>query len=149
MFVIKFFIFPPKRIFVYSIIISAKSLTVIGSPRYFWIPRYVFDQKDGIDYKGHFGIISIKKEKAILAKKEKAALIVDESFMNVMSQKNEKAKRLMLLYNDSRTVVKLDQEENLNYDLYAYPFRSIHDNEVLRSLGDNVIPPQIEIRANY
>jgi hypothetical protein len=110
MFVIKFFIFPPKRIFVYSIIISAKSLTVIGSPRYFWIPRYVFDQKDGVDYKGHFGIISIKKEKAIIAKKEKAALIVDESFMNVMSQKNERAKQLIILYYDSITLIKFNEK---------------------------------------
>jgi hypothetical protein len=129
---------------------NKNKLILIGSPRYFWIPRYVFDQNDAIDYKSHFSIIRINTEKAILAKKEKAALIVDESFINVMSQKDKKAERLMMLYNNSRLLVNLyDNKENPNYDLYAYPFISIEDNKVLRSLGDNIMPPQIEIRVNY
>jgi hypothetical protein len=128
---------------------NKNKLMLIGSPRYFWIPRYIFDQKDAIDYKSQFSIIRIKTEKAILAKSEKAALIIDPSFMNVMFQKDEKAKRLMMLYNNSRLLVNLYDKENPNYDLYAYPLVSIKDNKVLRSLGDNIISPQIEIRVNY
>jgi hypothetical protein len=124
---------------------------VIGSPRYFWIPRYIFDKEDQNDYRSHGSIIKIKTQKAILAKSEKVILIVDESLLNTMSQNDQKAKRLMTLYNNSRTVVKFNDNWN-NYDLYGYPYISIVgivDNVDLKNITDTPTSEQIEIKANY
>jgi hypothetical protein len=86
-------------------------VTVIGSPSYFWIPRDVFDKEVQNDYKGQSGIIRLKTEKVIL--------IVDSSFLNIMSEKDEKAKQLMTLYNNSRTLIKFNVNKRTNFEIKA------------------------------
>ena len=100
-------------------------ITVIGSPRYFWIPRYVFD-KDYF-YKGYTSITPVETDKNIV--------LADRGFRNTLSG-NEVMQEL---YNNTSTVAQFSEKID-NYDTRKYPY-----NNMKFSYPD----PRIEVRSSY
>ena len=106
-----------------------KKVTVIGDPRYFWIPKYVF-YKDQHDYEPHYKKSSVKSEKILL--------VVDKGFIDVMSKKDKKAKAFKTIYENTNNIATFEANTN-RYDLNKYPYTSMKLNS----------EKQIEIRRNY
>jgi Dolichyl-phosphate-mannose-protein mannosyltransferase len=100
-------------------------ITIVGSPRYFWIPRYIFD-KDYF-YKGYTSTTPIETSKNIV--------VADRGFRNTLAG-NEVMRNL---FNDTSTLVRFS-EKSVKYDVSEYPY-----NNMKFSYPD----PKIEIRASY
>jgi hypothetical protein len=102
-----------------------EDITIIGSPRYFWIPRYIFD-KDYF-YKGYTSTTPVETSKNII--------VADRGFRNTLSG-NEVMQEL---YNDTSIVAGFS-EKKANYDVREYPYSNMKF-----SYPD----PRIEVRSNY
>jgi hypothetical protein len=86
------------------------SITVIGSPRYFWIPRYVFD-KD-YSYKGYTSTSPVNTADNVA--------IVDRGFRNTMSD-NDVMKGIF----DNSTRIAEFTEGPVTYDTDVYPYSNM------------------------
>ena len=102
-----------------------EDITIIGSPRYFWIPRYIFD-KDYF-YKGYTSTTPVETSKNII--------VADRGFRNTLSG-NEVMQEL---YNDTSIVARFS-EKRANYDVREYPYSNMKF-----SYPD----PRIEVRSSY
>jgi hypothetical protein len=89
---------------------SDDSITVVGSPRYFWIPRYVFD-KD-YNYKGYTSTSPINTVDNVA--------IVDRGFRNIMLD-NDVMKSIF----DNSTRIAEFTERPLTYDTEVYPYSNM------------------------
>ena len=107
----------------------SNKVTMLANPFYFWIPQYVFKVND--IYKGY-------EEKTPIETK-KVLLIVDESFLNVMSRNIPYARVLQNLYNSTRILISVNETVD-RYAMNRYPYTNLNEytNE-----------KQIEIRSNY
>lgn len=96
-------------------------LTVIGGTRYFWIPQYVFDQKEP-SYKTQYNLIGKKSLEDILDGSERVLMISDRDLMKVISEYTDnvqkkppkdilKAQRFKEIYDNTATIIKIDQTE--------------------------------------
>ena len=90
---ILFNIYQIQRLFIKD---EKEDITIIGSPRFFWIPRYIFD-KD-YSYKGYTSITPVETSKNIV--------VADRGFRNTLSG-NE---LMQELYNDTSTVARFSEK---------------------------------------
>jgi 4-amino-4-deoxy-L-arabinose transferase-like glycosyltransferase len=106
---------------------------------FFWIPKYVFSSIN--DYRSYW----VNNNNI-----EKVLLVVDDPFMALKSNNDEKGKELRMIYNNTTKIASFAGSAN-NYNLHTYPYTSISDKQVLDSLGEKswTRPTEIQIRANY
>ena len=102
-----------------------EDITVIGSPRYFWIPRYIFD-KDYF-YKGYTSTTPVVTSKNII--------VADRGFRNTLS-----GNEVMQELNNNTSIVARFSEKKANYDVKEYPYTNMK-----YSYPD----PRIEVRSSY
>jgi hypothetical protein len=100
-------------------------ITVVGSPRYFWIPRYVFDEN--FLYKAYK---STKPDQT-----ETNVLIADRGFMNTLGE----SKLIQNIYSNSSRLATFNGS-NANYNTKIYPYASLRYASPY---------PEIEIRTNH
>ena len=94
----------------------SNKVTILANPFYFWIPQYVFKVND--IYKGY-------EEKTPIETK-KVLLIVDESFLNVMSRNIPYARVLQNLYNSTRILVSVNETVG-RYPMNRYPYTNLNE----------------------
>jgi uncharacterized protein Veg len=102
-----------------------KDITVVGSPRYFWIPRYIFD-KDYF-YKGYTSVSPVQTDKIVI--------VADRGFRNELPE-NEVMQKI---YNSTYPIAKFNQQSS-DYNTEKYPYSNI-----LFGYPD----PDIEIRTSF
>jgi hypothetical protein len=93
-------------------------LTVIASPKLYWIIQYVFDKHE-YDYRTQFSLISMKTLNNILEGSEKVLMVADPGILEIISNEREpdneraklRAERLSEIYNNTELAVKLDKIE--------------------------------------
>ena len=103
---------------------TSKDITTVGSPRYLWIPRYIFGEEHL--YRSYTSRIPIDTAKNIV--------IADRGFMNILPKNTV----IQSIYDDTSPIASFKGDPP-NYDTKAYPFTS------MRYSG----PDQIVIRSSY
>jgi hypothetical protein len=97
---------------------SDGGLTIIASPKYYWIMQYVFD-RDHYDYRTQYSLISSKTLSDILKGSEKVLMVADAGILEVVNNErkpdNERAKlraeRLSEIYDSTKLAAKLGTVE--------------------------------------
>ena len=97
---------------------SDGGLTIIASPKFYWIMQYVFD-KHQYDYRTQYSLISTKTLTDILKGSEKVLMVADAGILEVVNNErkpdNERAKlraeRLSEIYDNTKLVAKLGTVE--------------------------------------
>jgi hypothetical protein len=111
-------------------------VTIISSPIYSWIFKYVFD-------KTH--VFSHIRDSSQSIKTKKVLLIADEVYKGILSQKSgedrKQIERIQRVYNNTKTIAIFGTNENYyNYNKRHYPYTSM----ILHSWAG-----EIKIKANY
>jgi hypothetical protein len=126
---------------------------VIGRPEYFWIPKYIFDKSDKYKFKTVFATLKDQSLQAILIKAQGVFLIVDQTFMRVLLENSDKAKRLRTIYDGSQTIAQYTLDADPHMDIFKnhYFITDIFEEMILKAMNYHRINPKqtIEIRANY
>jgi hypothetical protein len=98
--------------------IEVDSLTVIGSPSYYWILQYVYD-KPQYNYKTQYNLISKNTVENIVEQSEKVIIIADRGILEIINKERLpetpkdqlKAGRLSERYGSTNLVSKVDDIE--------------------------------------
>jgi hypothetical protein len=98
--------------------IEVDSLTVIGSPSYYWILQYVYD-KPQYNYKTQYNLISKNTVENIVEQSEKVIIIADRGILEIINKERLpetpkdqlKAERLSEIYGSTNLVSKVDDIE--------------------------------------
>jgi hypothetical protein len=93
-------------------------LTIIASPKFYWIMQHVFDRHD-YDYRTQYSLISSKTLSDILRGSEKVLMVADSGILEVVNSErkpdNERAKlraeRLSEIYDSTTLAAKLGTVE--------------------------------------
>ncbi len=111
---------------------NTTSVTLVGAPTYFWLPRYAFDKPfyDKSFYSGK----SLETEKYII--------VADRGFMQSIegTERNPPNPLMQYLYENSQTIARVIPDDVTKYNTKEYPYASMKQNP--RS-------QEIEIRSNY
>ena len=103
---------------------TSKDITIVGSPRYLWIPRYIFGEEHL--YRSYTSRLPVETAKNIV--------IADRGFMNVLAKNTG----MQSIYDDTSPIASF-RGDPVNYDTKEYPFTS------MRYSG----PDQIQIRSSF
>jgi hypothetical protein len=112
-------------------------ITVLASNYWLWLPIYVFDEDRGNDYKNFYVKGQITTDKILF--------VAGENFIRDMVRDNrtrENIEELRMLYNKSKILTTIEEDDlnNLYPDIYPYTAISNIDPKASK---------RIEIRANY
>jgi hypothetical protein len=110
---------------------------VLASNYWLWLPIYVFDEDRGNDYKNFYVKGQITTDKILF--------VAGENFIRDMVRDNrtrENIEELRMLYNKSKILTTIEEDDlnNLYPDIYPYTAISNIDPKASK---------RIEIKANY
>jgi hypothetical protein len=112
-------------------------ITVLASNYWLWLPIYVFDEDRGNDYKNFYAKGQITTDKILF--------VAGDNFIRDMVRDNrtrENIQELRMLYNKSKILATIEEEDFNNLYPDRYPYTAISNIDPKAS-------KRIEIRANY
>jgi hypothetical protein len=112
-------------------------ITVLASNYWLWLPMYVFDEHHANDYKNFYAKGKIRTDKILL--------VAGENFVNSMVRDNrtrENKEELKMLYDNSKTLIRLEEKDVSNVYPDRYPYTAVGNIDPIAS-------KRIEIKANY
>jgi hypothetical protein len=102
---------------------SNNKISIIGNPRYLWIPLYVFHKNHSYDQANRADV-----------NKTKALFLVDNGFLRDASKTGERAKNFRLIYDNSR-IIAMMKRPHFEIRITNIPIISAKGN--IASLQDN------------
>jgi Dolichyl-phosphate-mannose-protein mannosyltransferase len=111
---------------------NTASVTLVGAPTYFWLPRYAFDK--AFEEKSYFSGKPLENERYIV--------IADRGLTRIMSGTDNRPPNPLMqyLYDNSQTIARVIPDDETKYNVKNYPYANMLQNP--RST-------EIEIRSNY